>query len=204
MNYNYGGYFYNCSQMQQLPYNNGSENRSLPGGNEGSPQNRWKNQQTDKLVELGKSLETWLKIRTEINKLGKEKTVLLCIKKILNLKNIYKYAKENNAKTGSFPTFLQYFHNFDKVLGCRAVVIMLEMIEIGQVCLSADVSVLLSLIQTIVSKAKKMAYCAQKHLLSSCLLIFSPSFSRYCKNLRRVTQFVKINFVKKTVQHTRA
>ena len=56
MNYNYGGYFYNCSQMQQLPYNNGSENRSLPGGNEGSPQNRWTNQQTDKLVELRKSL----------------------------------------------------------------------------------------------------------------------------------------------------
>ena len=42
-------------------------------------------------------------------------------KKIRNLKDIYKNAKENNAKTGSFPTFPQYFHDFDEVLGCRAV-----------------------------------------------------------------------------------
>ena len=34
--------------MQQLPYNNGSENGSLPG------ENRWANQQPDKLVELWK------------------------------------------------------------------------------------------------------------------------------------------------------
>ena len=54
MNYNYVSYFYNCSQMEQLPYNKGSENRSLPGGNEGSMQNRWTNPQTDKLVKLWK------------------------------------------------------------------------------------------------------------------------------------------------------
>ena len=34
--------------MQQLPYNNRSENGSLPG------ENRWANQQPDKLVELWK------------------------------------------------------------------------------------------------------------------------------------------------------
>ena len=73
------------------------------------------------LIESSGSHETWLKIRAEINKLGKEKKVLLCIKKIRNLKDIYKNAKENNAKTGSFPTFPQYFHDFDEVLGCRAV-----------------------------------------------------------------------------------
>ena len=104
MNYNYGDCFYNCSQMQQLPYNNGSENGSLPGGNEGSSWNRWTNPQTDKLVELWKmnivliessrSHETWLKTRAEINKLGKEKTVLLCINKIRKLMNIYKNAKK--------------------------------------------------------------------------------------------------------------
>ena len=33
--------------MQQLPYNNESENRSLPGGNEWSSQNQWTNPQTD-------------------------------------------------------------------------------------------------------------------------------------------------------------
>ena len=151
MNYNYGGCFYKCSQMQQVPYNYGSENGSLPGGNEGSSQNRWTNPQTDKLVELWKqnivliessrSHKTWLRIRAEINTLGKEKTVLQCIKKIRNLKDIYKNAKENNAKTGSSPMFPQYFHDFDEVLGCRAVVNMLEMIEVGQVCLSANVCV---------------------------------------------------------------
>ena len=51
MNCNYGGYFYNHSQMQQLPYSNGYENGSLPSGNERSSQNRWTNPQTDKLVE---------------------------------------------------------------------------------------------------------------------------------------------------------
>ena len=71
--------------MQQLTYNNGSENGSLLGGNEQSSQNRWANPETDKFVELWKenivliessrSHETWLKIRAEINKLGKEKTV---------------------------------------------------------------------------------------------------------------------------------
>ena len=40
--------YYNYSKTQQLPYNNGSENGSLPG------ENRWANQQTDKLVELWK------------------------------------------------------------------------------------------------------------------------------------------------------
>ena len=93
--------------------------------------------QTDKLVELWKenivliessrSHETWLKIRGEINKLGKEKTVLQCRNKIRNLKDIYKNAKENNVKTGS-SSFPQYFHHFDEVPGCRAVVNMPEMI----------------------------------------------------------------------------
>ena len=85
-----------------------------------------------------------MKIRAEINKLGKEKTVLQYIKKIRNLKEICKNAKENIAKTGSSPTFPQYSHDFDEVLGCRAVVKMLEMIEVGQVCLNADVSVFTS------------------------------------------------------------
>ena len=49
--------------------------------------------------------------------------------------------KKNNAKTGSSPTFPQYFHDFDEVLGCRAVLNMPEMIEVGQVCRSADVHV---------------------------------------------------------------
>ena len=148
------GYFYNYSQMQQLPYNNGSENGSLSGGNERSSQNWRTNLQTDKLVELWKenivliessrSHETWLKIRAEINKLRKGKTVIQCRNKICNLKDIYKNAKENNAQTGISPTFPQYFHDFDEVLGCRAVVNMQETIEVGQVCRSADVPVFTS------------------------------------------------------------
>ena len=72
--------------MQQLPCNNGSENGSLPKENEQSLQNQWTNPQTDKLVKLWKenivliessrSNETSLEIKTEINKSGKEKTVL--------------------------------------------------------------------------------------------------------------------------------
>ena len=71
---------YNCSQMQKLHYKNGSENGSLPGRNKQSPQNRWTNPWTDKLVELyiffiesWRSHETWLKIRAENNKLAKKK-----------------------------------------------------------------------------------------------------------------------------------
>ena len=142
---------YNCSQMQKLHYKNGSENGSLPGRNKQSPQNRWTNPWTDKLVELyiffiesWRSHETWLKIRAENNKLGKEKTVLQCRNKIRNSKDIYKNVKENNAKTGSSPTFPQYFHDFDEILGCRSVVNMPEIIEVGQVCRSADVPVFTS------------------------------------------------------------
>ena len=80
-------------------------------------------------------------MRAEINKLGKKKTVLKCRNKIRNSKDIYKNAKENNAKTGTSPAFPQYFHDFDEVLGCRAVVNMPETIEVGQVYRSADVPV---------------------------------------------------------------
>ena len=54
MNYNYRGYYYNYSQIQQLPNNNGSKNGSLPDENERRLQNWWTNLQTDKLVELWK------------------------------------------------------------------------------------------------------------------------------------------------------
>ena len=101
--------------MQQLPYNDRSENGSPPKGNEQSLQNQWTNPQTDKLVKLWKenivlnessrSHETSLKIRTEINKSGKEKTVLQYRNKIRNLKDIYKNVKENNAKTGGSSMF---------------------------------------------------------------------------------------------------
>ena len=50
-------------------------------------------------------------------------------------------AKENNTKTGSYSTFRHHFHDFDKVLCCRAVVNMAERIELGQVCRNTDVSV---------------------------------------------------------------
>ena len=86
--------------------------------------------------------------------------------------------------------FPQYFHDFDEVLGYRAVVNMLKMIEAGQACRNADVPVFTSSDTThCVNKAKKMAYRAKNHLVSNCLLIVSLSFSRYCKKLRRLTQF---------------
>ena len=120
-------------------------------------QNQWTNPQTDKLVKLWKenivliessrSNETSLEIKTEINKSGKEKTVLQYRNKIRNLKDIYKNAKENNAKTGSSSMFPQYFHDFDEVLGGRAIVNMSEMIEVGQVCHRADVPVFTSSVQ---------------------------------------------------------
>ena len=169
---------------------------------EQSSQNRWTNPQTEKLVELWKanivliefsrSHETWLKITAEIDKLGKQKTVLQCRSKIRNLKDIYKNAKGNNAKTGSSPTFPQYFHHFDEVPSCRAVVNMPEMIEAGQVFCNADVPVFTSSDTNHCQQSKEDGFCVFDHLVSNCLLILSPSFSRYCKNLRRVTQFVQI------------
>ena len=83
-------------------------------------------------VESRRSHEKWLRIRTEINKLDKQKTVLQCRNKICNLRDIYKNAKENNVKTESSPTFPQYFHHSEEVLGCRAAVNMPETIEAGQ------------------------------------------------------------------------
>ena len=104
MNHNYGGYYYEYSQMQHLPHNNRCENGSPPGSNERSSQNRWTNPQTDKLVKFWRdnivliessiSYETWLKIRAETNKLDKEKMVLQCRNKIRNLKDIDQNGKK--------------------------------------------------------------------------------------------------------------
>ena len=80
-------------------------------------------------------------MRTEIDNLGKEKTVLQCRNKIRNLQDISNNAKENNAKKGTSSTFPHYFHDFDKVLCCRAVVNMPKRIEVGQVCRNTDVPV---------------------------------------------------------------
>ena len=129
----------------------GSENGLLPGGNERSSQNLWTN--INKLInssnfekriqyfQSSRSHGPCLKMRTDINKMGKEKAVLQCRNKIRNLQHIYMNAKENNTKTGSSSTFRHHFHDFDKVLCCRAVVNMAERIELGQVCRNTDVSV---------------------------------------------------------------
>ena len=70
--------------------------------------------------------------------------MLQCRNKICNLKDIYKNVKENNTKTGSSPMFPQYFHDFEEVLSCRAVVNTPQTIEVGQVFCTEDVPVFTS------------------------------------------------------------
>ena len=72
----------------------------------------------------------WIKIKTDVNEKGPEKTKQLK-DKIRNLKDAYKAARDNNKKTGASPTYSPYFEDFDEVLGTRDVINTLFARQVG-------------------------------------------------------------------------
>ena len=63
----------------------------------------------------------WIKIKTDVNEKGPEKTKQLK-DKIRNLKDAYKAARDNSKKTGASPMYSPSFEDFDEVLGTRDVI----------------------------------------------------------------------------------
>ena len=63
----------------------------------------------------------WIKIKTDVNEKGPEKTKQLK-DKIQNLKDAYKAARDNSKKTGASPMYSPSFEDFDEVLGTRDVI----------------------------------------------------------------------------------
>ena len=102
---------------------------------------RWNEKQSDLLVQLWKQKyqllqstrcnEVWNNIKTEIEKLGSEKSLKQIKTKLRNLKDTYKKAKENNKKSGASPEFPRYYQDFDEVLGSRDIINLPEVREIG-------------------------------------------------------------------------
>ena len=83
------------------------------------------------LLETPKSVTVWQKVKPEVNKHCREKSVTQCKNKTRNLKAAYKAAKENNKKCGASPEFCQYFSDFDEVLGTTDVINLPHIAEVG-------------------------------------------------------------------------
>ena len=73
----------------------------------------------------------WLIISQRISNLGKIKKVAQCKYKLRNLKDAYKKAKDNNKKSGASPQFPPFYGDFDSILGCRDVINIPELVEVG-------------------------------------------------------------------------
>ena len=81
----------------------------------------------------------WVKIKAAVDNLGPAKTIKQCKDKMLNLKDIYKRAKESNKKTGAAPSFPPYFTQIDEILGCRDVMSLPEKnISYGEINANSD------------------------------------------------------------------
>lgn len=108
---------------------------------EPSTSGRWTEKQTKTLVlkwkdnitelESSRNRQAWLKIMEEVNKQGSKKTPSQGKKKLSNLKDTYKKAKENNKKTGAAPDFPPYYGDFDEILSGRPVVELDLVQEVG-------------------------------------------------------------------------
>ncbi|XP_065070462.1 uncharacterized protein LOC135695323 [Rhopilema esculentum] len=89
----------------------------------------WKDNVTE--LESSRNRQAWLKIINNVNKNGPKKTVEQAKKKLSNLKDGYKKAKENNRKSGAAPDFPPFFEDFDEVLSCRPIVELDLVREVG-------------------------------------------------------------------------
>ena len=109
--------------------------------NEPSASGRWTEKQTKTLVlkwkenvaelETSRNRQARAKIMAGVNKQGPKKTPSQGKKKLSNLKDAYKKAKENNKKTGAAPDFPPYFGDFDEILSGRPIVELNMVQEVG-------------------------------------------------------------------------
>lgn len=104
--------------------------------------NRWTTAETDALVfswresfvdlESHKNPVAWKRILEAVNKKGKKRTLDQVKKKLRNLRDRYKDAKDKNKKSGSGKNLPKYYDIFDEVLGTRSLVQLGEVRESGQ------------------------------------------------------------------------
>ena len=107
--------------------------------NEEPQSGKWSTAQTDALVyawrdcfvdlESHKNPAAWRTILQNVNETGSKKSMDQVKKKLRNLKDRYKEAKEKNKKSGGARNLPKYFAVFDEVLGTRSVVRLNEVRE---------------------------------------------------------------------------
>eukprot|EP00112_Aurelia_sp_Birch-Aquarium-sp1_P016995 Seg390.4 transcript_id=Seg390.4/GoldUCD/mRNA.D3Y31 product="Myb/SANT-like DNA-binding domain-containing protein 1" protein_id=Seg390.4/GoldUCD/D3Y31 len=89
----------------------------------------WKENVTE--LESSRNRQAWTKIINNVNKNGPKKTVNQAKKKLSNLKDTYKKAKDSNKKSGAAPDFPQFYNDFDEILSCRPIVELDLVREVG-------------------------------------------------------------------------
>ena len=77
------------------------------------------------------SVRVFKEIVLIVNRHGPKEDIKKCKKKIMNLKDKYKKAKENNKKSGAAPKFCPFYEDFDEVLLARDIVNIPGLTEIG-------------------------------------------------------------------------
>ena len=71
-------------------------------------------------------------MKQEIDKKGQSKSVTQIKSKLLNMKDRYKKAKDNNSQTGTSPVYPPLFHNdFEEMLTSRDVINLKYVKEVG-------------------------------------------------------------------------
>ena len=103
---------------------------------------RWTAAETDALVfswresfvdlESHKNPAVWKRILEAVNEKGNKRTLDQIKKKLRNLRDRYKDAKDKNKKSGSGKNLPKYYDIFDEVLGTRSLVQLGEVRESGQ------------------------------------------------------------------------
>ena len=74
----------------------------------------WKENVTE--LESSRNRQAWTKIINNVNKNGPKKTVNQAKKKLSNLKDTYKKAKDNNKKSGAAPDFPKFNNAQNRVV----------------------------------------------------------------------------------------
>ena len=73
----------------------------------------------------------WRKRKDTVAKHGHQKYVKQCRNKALALKDTYRKAKDNSNNYGASPNFLQFYNNFNRILGTRNILNLQKVIEVA-------------------------------------------------------------------------
>ena len=82
-------------------------------------------------IETFKQPIAWLKMKQEIDKKGLSKSVTQIKSKLLNMKDTYKKAKDNNSQTGTSPIYPPFYNDFEEMWGSRDVINLKYVKEVG-------------------------------------------------------------------------